>query len=81
MSKASPKWTRTVSEDSVLIDLKKLEKDPQYNTKSRYHSDVERYPNNLITFAQSHIEHLKKFPNINPDQYISNLKLMTKIRA
>ena len=73
MSKASPKWTRTVSEDSVLIDLKKLEKDP--------HSDVERYPNNLITFAQSHIEHLKKFPNINPDQYISNLKLMTKIRV
>ena len=81
MSKASPKWTRTVKEEDVLDNLKKLEKDPLYNTPSRYHADTERYPKNLITFAQTHLEHLKKFPKVDPDQYISNLKLMTKIRA
>lgn len=81
MAKNSPKWTRTVKEEDVLADLKKLEKDPSYNTPSRYHIDEERYPDNLISFAQTHLEHLKKFPKVDPDQYISNLRLMTKIRA
>lgn len=81
MSKASPKWTRTVKEEDVLDNLRALEKDPLYNTPSRYHADTERYPDNTISFAQTHLEHLKKFPKVDPDQYISNLRLMTKIRA
>lgn len=81
MSKVSPKWKFTsVDEEEILGTLKQMEKDKAYNTKSRYHADTEKYPNNEITFSQAHIEHLKKHPAINPHQYISNLKLMTKIR-
>lgn len=67
-----------VSEDEVLVLLLEMENDDRYNTAPRYVVDTEKYPDNMITFSQRHLEHLRKFPDINPHQYISNLKLMTK---
>lgn len=80
MARSTKKWTRTIKESAVLAELKSMEDDPGYNTQSSYHSDGDRYPNNLISFAEMHLEHLRKFTNIDPMQYISNLKLMTRIQ-
>lgn len=67
------------SETEVFSLLTDMEKDIQYNTQARYIADTAKYPSNEITFAEQHLEHLRKFPDVNPYHYISNLKLMTKV--
>jgi len=81
MPKTAPTWLfGTVEETEILAMLEQMEADPLYNTQSRYVADTEKYPDNVITFSQIHMGHLKKLPSVNPHQYISNLKLMTKVR-
>ena len=67
-----------VEEAEVLETLLKMEADPQYDTASRYHSNEQKYPGNLITFSQTHLSYLKKFPLVDPYHYVRNLKMMTK---
>lgn len=74
-----PRPFGTLSEEEVLALLLEMEENVEYNTKSRYAADSEKYPGNVITFSQQHLGHLKKFPDVDPHQYIMNLKLMTKI--
>ena len=69
-----------VEEAEVLQLLEQMEDDKAYNTESHYAVDTIKYPDNKIRFSQKHMEHLRKFPAINPEQYISNLKLMTRTR-
>lgn len=66
-------------EAEVLQSLTKMESDSSYNTQPRYHSNAEKYPGNTISFAQTHLAYLKKFPAIDPQSYVSNLKLITRI--
>ena len=66
-------------EADVLSQLKKLERDPMFNTQSQYSGNLDKHPNNTVTFTEKHMDHLKKFPNIDPSQYILNLKLMTRV--
>lgn len=68
-----------VSEAEATQLLLAMENDERYSTAAQYAVDSLKYPSNSITFTQRHIEHLRKFPEINPHQYISNLKLMTKV--
>lgn len=82
MSKSSKtKAFDTISEPEVRQLLEEMEGDKRYNTKSRYVADTLKYPDNQITFTEKHLEHLRKFPDIDPNQYISNLRLMTATRA
>ncbi|MBP9738194.1 hypothetical protein KBD20_00730 [Candidatus Saccharibacteria bacterium] len=80
MAKNSKSRNFTAEEEAQVISaLKTMEKDSAFNTESQYSGNVEKHPNNRITFTEKHMDHLKKFPNINPDQYILNLKLMTRV--
>ncbi len=69
-----------VHEAEVLAVLQSMEQDASYNTETRYAADSVKYPTHRITFSERHMEHLKKFPNIDPDQYVANLKMMTRER-
>lgn len=80
MAKSTKSRQFTAEEEAlVMAKLKMMEKDLGFNTESQYSGNIEKHPNNLITFTEKHMNHLKKFPNINPDQYILNLKLMTRV--
>lgn len=69
-----------VQEAQFLGLLHDMEKNPIYNTESRYVGDGEKYPDHLISFSQRHMDYLKKFPNIDPMKYLSNLRMMTRAR-
>lgn len=58
----------------VMVD------DTTYNTESSYSANLDTYPDNRIPFVDKHMSYLKAHPAIQPDQYISNLRLMTRIR-
>jgi hypothetical protein len=67
-----------ITEEEVKIALEKMVKDPCMITKPGFRANKELWPNQKIPFVQMHLEYLKKRPQINPEHYLSNLKLMIR---
>jgi len=57
----------------VLVNMTESDK---YRTRSMY-STLDK---NGLTFVDKHMNYMSQYPNIDHDQYVLNLKLMTKIR-
>lgn len=55
-----------------------LDADNSYATGSSFSANKDVYPDNRIPFVNKHIEYLHKHPEIEPHQYLNNLKLMTR---
>lgn len=49
-----------------------------HNVKSTYNANTEIYPNNQMPFRDKHYNYLLKHPDVDPDQYLSNLRLMLR---
>ncbi len=60
--------------------LQTMVADTSYNTAPGYTNDSTTYTNNLIPFADKHMNYLVTHPAVNIEHYISNLRLMTRIR-
>lgn len=52
----------------------------EYHTESSYSANTALHTDNLISFTDKHMMYLQNHLSIDPEQYISNLKLMTRIR-
>jgi hypothetical protein len=59
--------------------LTEMTQDGHYNTTSSYSANTDNYPDNLIPFVEKHMQYLNTHPNIDPEHYISNLRLLTKL--
>lgn len=66
------------SEQGALlrIELVNMTKSRKYNTRSMY-STLDK---DGITFVDKHMKYMSMYPSLNCAQYVSNLKLMTKIK-
>ncbi|MDB5162898.1 MAG: hypothetical protein JWN28_505 [Candidatus Saccharibacteria bacterium] len=58
-------------------DLEAMEKDKGYKTVSTYSPASE---NGVLLFIDRHMNYLSSHASVNASQYISNLRLVTKIR-
>jgi hypothetical protein len=61
--------------------LNKMVMDRTYITVPSYCADSDKYADNLIPFVDKHLAYLRTHPATNPDQYLSNLRLMTRVKA
>jgi hypothetical protein len=52
-----------------------------YNTDSSYSTNSDLYPDNKIPFVDKHLSYLRSHPSVDQQHYLSNLRLMTKIRS
>ena len=68
------------SEEGVKANeaLSSMEASDAFNTPSSYTANTTKYPDNLISFKDKHMDYLQNHPNLNPDQYIANLRLITR---
>jgi len=64
-----------VSVDKITADLKLMEVDPRYETNKFYRGSSQRWTDNYLSFVDYHVNYLKSYPNLEPDHYISNLRL------
>lgn len=69
----------TEAGQEIVQSLKSMMTDERYNTASSYSTDAS-YPDHLIPFVAKHMRYLNTHPNVNPDHYLSNLRLMTRLR-
>lgn len=70
------------SEEGVEVKqtLRRMAKDGAFNTESTYNANAEKYPDHLISFVEKHMHYLNTHPSIDPNHYLANLRLMTRIR-
>jgi hypothetical protein len=62
----------------IMRALRKMVADSDFSTDASYSADSTSYPDNLIPFIDKHVNYLKQHQNVNPQHYLSNLRLMTK---
>jgi len=60
--------------------LKVMTKDSAFSTGPSYSANSKLYPDNLIPFVNKHMEYLRTHPSTNPYHYLSNLRLITRVR-
>jgi hypothetical protein len=70
------------SEEGIRIKqvLVHMAKDSKYNTDSSYSANSMQYSDNLIPFVDKHVNYLNAHPNLDPQHYLANLRLITRIR-
>ena len=61
--------------------LQALQENPRYQTMVGYSSDKDKYPDGLIPFIDMHLLYLHRHPQVDPAQYLSNLRIKLKIRG
>ena len=64
-----------VSLEEIIAALKRMELDPRYQTERFYRGTSHRWTDNYLSFVEYHINYLKAYPSLDPDKYISNLRL------
>jgi hypothetical protein len=62
---------------AAQADLEEMEKDKGYKTVSTYSPTAE---NGILLFIDKHMNYLSSHASVNASQYVSNLRLITKIR-
>ena len=77
--KRKPDFFDTEEGVAALQKLKAMSLSEVYNTPSSYSANTRLYPDNLIPFVDKHMFYLRDHPNLDVTQYVSNLKLMTRI--
>ncbi len=78
--KKRPNFYDTDEAKDVEESLIAMQKDERYKTVSSYSADSEKHPDHQVTFVDKHMSYLHKHPDVNPQHYMANLKLKTKIR-
>lgn len=70
-----------MEESQVREALFMMLSDNSLKTEAGYTADEEMYPNHQAPFVEKHMSYLKNHPKVNPKDYLSNLKIMIKIRS
>ena len=60
--------------------LERLANDLAFNTPSSYSANSTLYPDNTQPFVEKHMAYLVAHPTLDPEHYVSNLRLKTRIR-
>jgi hypothetical protein len=60
--------------------LERMTLDVAFNTEDSYTADVMRYPDNKMPFLDKHRNYIAAHPDVNPLDYVANLRLKTRLR-
>lgn len=74
------RFLSTIEGEEAKQMLLKMATDAGYSTDTSYSANSSLYPDNRMPFVDKHIDYLAMHPTIDPIQYISNLRLMTRVR-
>lgn len=64
----------------AATELHTMVSDSVYMTTPTYSANSTLYPDNSVTFVEKHMKFLSEHQDVNISQYMSNLRLMTRIR-
>jgi hypothetical protein len=68
----------TMTDEEIVEILEAMEANPNLITRPAYRANAELWPGNTIPFVDSHLHYIKTHPALNPEHYLSNLRLMIR---
>jgi len=74
-----PGLFETPEGDIIVEELKRMSASPSFLTGASYAANSDLYPENSMSFVQKHVAYLRAHPATDPQQYLSNLRLMTRV--
>ena len=80
-TKRSTNFVNSVEGQAIRAQLEAMALSSTFNTTSTYSAKTEIYADNLIPFVDKHMNYLTSHPSLNPDIYLSNLRLMTRLKV
>ena len=69
-----------ITQEEITETLKAFVDDPTMHTNDTYSPTASEYPDNRVPFVEYHLAYIRTHKNINPEHYLSNLRLMIKKR-
>lgn len=69
-----------MTEEEVIAALEIMVTDRSLVTVSAYRANAEVWPENRISFIDSHMVYLRTHPAVDPTHYLSNLRLRLRKR-
>lgn len=66
--------------EQVATELRTMVSDSIYMTTPTYSANSTLYPDNQVSFVEKHMKFLSEHQEVNINQYLSNLRLMSRIR-
>lgn len=60
--------------------LRDMVADMAFLTPSSFSANTTEHPDNMMSFIDKHIEYIVSHQHVNPEHYLSNLRLMTRKR-
>ncbi len=66
---------------AIRKQLELMTDSDNYNTPSSYSARSEIYTDNLIPFTDKHMNYLLDHASVDPNLYVSNLRLMTRLSS
>lgn len=78
---AKDKYSYYLSEEEIVEELQKMEQDPAMVTKPSFTTNSEAWAENKISFVGSHLAYLKSHKYVNPEHYLSNLRLTIRKKS
>ena len=60
--------------------LIQIQSSDSYETSASYSPNSDLYKDNLISFVDKHVNYILKHPQLDPNQYIANLQILTRRR-
>lgn len=80
LTKKRPNFFDTAEGLETKQALINMQADKAYNTNSDYSTNQDKYPDNRIPFVDKHMKYLSEHQSVNIKHYLSNLRLMTRIK-
>lgn len=66
--------------EEIKKELQKMTESSLYETSSTYIANNSLYADHQIPFIDKHMNYLSTHPSLDPQMYLSNLRLITRIR-
>lgn len=80
VTKSRAGFADTETGQKIRQKLLRMTEDAAYNTSPVYSANGLLYSDNLMPFVDKHMNYLISHPMLDPDMYIANVKLLTRIR-
>lgn len=74
------KMKHYIKENEVMQALQSMMDDESFHSKPGYSVNTDNYPDHAVPFAEWHLNYLKTHPQVDPQHYLANLRLMLKVR-
>jgi len=75
-SLSAQRFLDSAEAQDIRVILKEMMTDPDFNTKSMYSPTA----GGDVLFVDKHMEYLSQHTGLNVSHYLSNLRLMTRVR-